>query len=79
MDETKLKPCPFCGKRVAVAGTISEIEYLDDDEGNSFENSHYMVCCSFNKGGCGSSTGVFWETKEDAINAWNRKWRNDKL
>lgn len=78
MADTELKPCPFCGKRVAVAGTIAEIDCLDDDE-NSFENTHYIVCCNVNKGGCGSATGVFWETKEAAIEAWNRRKEDDKL
>lgn len=69
----QLKPCPFCGKSVAYAGTIADIELLDsDDENFDWASTHYCVVCCYNSGGCGSCGGIR-KTVEEAIEAWNRR------
>lgn len=70
MNEIKLKSCPFCGGK----GIIATDNY-----------EKYMVYCS-----CGAMIGVeledgcelvdgwraIFETKEEAITAWNRRTDN---
>lgn len=79
-----LKPCPFCGNNIGI-GVFDENEMDIRDEDDCVKTPYYSVCCSVNKfdievpnwkPGCGSSSG-FYETKEEAIIAWNnrvRKW-----
>lgn len=62
-DYSKLKPCPFCGKRDTL-----EINF---DEGNA----NCQIICNFNKGGCGSSSG-FRHTEDEAIKLWNTRKEN---
>lgn len=62
----KLKPCPFCGGEKVV---------VLEEGGNSeiFENiRNYIICCDFNNGGCGATSG-FRRTEEEAIEAWNKR------
>jgi Lar family restriction alleviation protein len=67
----KLKPCPFCGKEVAVFTTCKEEE--DCAKFEVCEDVGYLcIVCDFNKGGCGASGG-YHETREEAIDAWNRR------
>lgn len=70
----ELKPCPFCGKSVAVCGTVAEIEILDEDnEFYGLWNDCFAVACNYNVGGCGSMTGGQYYTAKEAIEAWNRR------
>ena len=62
----ELLPCPFCGKNVQFVGTSGEID------GDSDNKDSFAVCCSFNSGGCGATSG-YRETKEEAIKAWNMR------
>ena len=55
----KLLSCPHCGKSNIV---------LDEDENTNMKS----FVCDFNNGGCGASGG-YRETKEEAIEAWNRR------
>ena len=59
MKENELKPCPFCGsKRLYVS------------ERNYFGEKSATVTCVY----CHiSQTGSEYETKEEAIEAWNRR------
>lgn len=72
MNEELLK-CPFCGNTESLrVGTDEELE-----SGNS---GWYQVCCSAYEnysigrvdGGCGSASG-YAETREEAIEKWNRR------
>lgn len=71
----ELKPCPFCGKSVAESGTIADLLITDDD----WDEAHYSVICNYNNGGCGMMLGYWYETEEDARNAWNRRANDEKL
>ncbi len=71
-----LKPCPFCGNPYLLVGTVADMEYQDETHEDYEINSHsYVVCCGFNNGGCGSSTGCH-ESADKAIEAWNRRADN---
>jgi hypothetical protein len=75
-----LQPCPFCGKtHTLIVGAASET-WEADEHGPYPHTETYAVFCDASsegrKGGCGGSGGYF-ATKEDAIEAWNR--RNDPL
>ena len=61
----ELKPCPFCGKEDLFVGTDHEID-LD------LLSGMFAVCCDFQNGGCGACSG-YRDTKEEAIEAWNRR------
>ena len=54
---SELKPCPFCGE----TPRIIEHEYTDVD-------NTYGIKCK-----CGTQGFQFWETIDDAIEAWNRR------
>ena len=64
----ELKPCPFCGKSLAVLGTAAEID-LDDEEG---AENQWAVVCDYHTGGCGATSG-YRSTPEAAVEAWNRR------
>lgn len=59
----ELKPCPFCG---------SEAEPVKAH--TSYKTPYVIVCKA-----CGASVGNFAETKEKAIEAWNRREPIDKI
>lgn len=65
----KLKPCPFCGNEEG-------LEVLDQNElegpDDPVKNPYFVVVCSIDKGGCGSSSGYF-PKPEKAAEAWNRR------
>lgn len=69
MPETKLLPCPFCGKTETLCIT-REPYYWD----NILKGYQYQVVCdaSGNNGGCGSSCG-FKDSMTEAKEAWNRR------
>lgn len=54
----KLKPCPFCGGE----GCIQEHRF------HGYANTYGVVCLD-----CCCETKQFFETLEDAIEAWNRR------
>lgn len=56
----KLKPCPFCGNKKIIISTMDE---------------EFIVRCAYTEDGCGASTG-FFDEKEEAITAWNRRTEN---
>lgn len=67
-----LKPCPFCGKRVAEVKTIQEICLLETDLVNP---NYYSIRCNYHKGGCGTTLGGEYETEEEAIEKWNTRYK----
>ena len=73
-----LKKCPFCGKEVAVVDTVAACEGITKEDCESYEEydwkaHHYTVVCDYTAGGCGSSTGGFYENPEAAEDAWNTR------
>lgn len=71
--QNELRECPFCGKKVAHCGTIADIDLVDDDSPDyDWSNNHHAVVCNYRDGGCGAATGAY-DTKEQAIVAWNRR------
>lgn len=73
MEETKLKPCPFCGGTKIFVGSVAEIELMDKyDENYDLYNSQFQVVCDSIAGGCGASSGCC-KNKAAAIEAWNRR------
>lgn len=79
----ELKPCPFCGKNVAVmtdAHDLEECSNFEDDNChcNEFEShpcEYKTVVCAVTRGGCGASSG-YYPTEEKAIEKWNRRAEN---
>lgn len=61
-------PCPFCGKSVALVGSLFEISGGEDSSSYSYD--HYSVVCNYNEGGCGASIGLFYKSELDAISAF---------
>lgn len=75
--EHELKPCPFCGKSVAVCCTLAEVECIDKDHPYyALASKQYDVVCNYNNGGCGASCGGSHRTPESAIKHWNRRANN---
>ena len=64
-----LKPCPFCGRKDKLI--VHEIKH----ELDNIEISQYTVVCdaSGDNTGCGGNCGYGHFTKEEAIEAWNRR------
>ena len=71
MNEVKLKPCPFCGSRVAPT-IMDQNEAMWNDPDPDYDVIHIVVCCAARKGGCGASTGLC-ENDEKAVRAWNQR------
>lgn len=72
--ENELKPCPFCGRKVATCDTVAAVSLTDVGETDyEWESRHYVVVCDYKKGGCGASTGKWYTAPEKAIEAWNRR------
>lgn len=65
---TDLKPCPFCGNTNLYIQMTKE-SGCDDQ---------YQVICNFNWNGCGASSG-YWDTPQEAVDAWNRRVSNDNF
>lgn len=64
MSKIDLLPCPFCGK----LETIRMI-YLPTQK----HGLVYHVVCDSAIGGCGSLTGLYQETQEEAAKEWNTR------
>ena len=76
MEETELKPCPFCGGTKIFVGSVAEIELTNEDDLNyNLYNSQFQAVCDYNAGGCGASSGCR-ESKNAAIEYWNRRADN---
>lgn len=58
---SRLRDCPFCGGK--------NICIIDESEP---EHPEFAVCCDMTEGGCGATSG-YRRTKEEAIEAWNRR------
>lgn len=58
MQNTELKPCPFCGSEVKIYSESVEV----DRESYNFE------CCE-----CNSNTYFDFCDREQAIESWNRR------
>ena len=69
MTTPKLKPCPFCGG-VAI---LCDHKFYDDKTKN-FSNHTYGVKCIK----CNAHGWQFYDTKNDAINEWNRRTTNEQ-
>lgn len=72
--ESKLKPCPFCGERGYYVDTKEESVYKQSDpefEKLFIKTTMYKIQCS----GCSCQTAWSYY-KEDAIDAWNRRFQN---
>lgn len=61
-------PCPFCGKSVALVGSLSDLS--EGEDLSEYDRNHYSVVCDYNEGGCGASVGQFYESELDAISAF---------
>ena len=68
---TTLKPCPFCGKQVALIDNCHELEDCENFE-RCEATGYYAVVCDVNEGGCGASGG-YARTEQEAVAAWNRR------
>lgn len=74
----KLKPCPFCGKSVAIFTDMKELEECYNYDQGICDDLDYVcsrypiVVCDATKGGCGASAG-YGESKKEAIEKWNRR------
>lgn len=60
---TELKPCPFCGGKGEIL------------KSHNCEERPYLVICSNDE--CKASVGIFSNTKEEAIETWNRREGNE--
>lgn len=67
----KLKSCPFCGGEAEVFDYNIKCDFYEDKEDEFI--APYTVHCKRN---C-CFLGKDYETKEEAIEAWNRRADND--
>lgn len=69
---TELKPCPFCGGKMALV-VCREPNYFE----GKLNGYQYQVVCDASSGkGCGASCG-YQDDLETAIKEWNRRTEND--
>lgn len=67
---SKLKPCPFCG---GVGRTIEKMKIYDSrDERTRRCTTDFYVRCDR----CGAEAEHF-DNRNYAINAWNRRYKNE--
>ena len=82
MIHIELKPCPFCGNKIAPkVATIAELkgDPMCEFDAYEYDKHHYAVVCDVNNdevSGCGASTGYYSESPESAIKLWNRRAEN---
>lgn len=80
-----MKPCPFCGKSVAELSNLQDCEICANFEdcpecyesvglevGADFSPCPRFIVCAVNKGGCGASTGWYYNL-DKLIGAWNKR------
>lgn len=72
MTKNELKPCPFCGNTNIHKTNCRELEDCAHFEVCDTDILYFAYVCSVNHGGCGATTG-YYETEEEAIEAWNRR------
>ena len=77
MEEIKLLRCPFCGNTNIQETNCRELEDCAHFEVCDTDILYFAYVCSVNHGGCGASTG-YYEHKEEAIEAWNKRADNDR-
>ncbi len=73
MSEEKLKPCPFCG---------GEIRYMHTNHKNLHNRTHQYNCVKCNAYIFLNAEGRYKtadETKEEAIDTWNRRADNGNV
>lgn len=80
----EIKPCPFCGNDIAVTVLDqNEVDCIGESSNNYSKEPYFQVVCCMNEeyspvpidnwhGGCGASSG-YRKTREEAIEAWNRR------
>ena len=69
-----LIPCPFCGKDVAIVANVAELEHMDEGDPHYDRALHkYAAVCNFTAGGCGASTGMWYDSPKAAVKGWNRR------
>jgi len=64
MNDTKLKPCPFCGESTSPRVIVRK--------GHDGWRDSYAVLCDWDFGGCGAESGHYHDMYE-AIEVWNRR------
>ena len=71
--------CPFCGREDTVnLSDCSEcFSCVDEPPCDCCDWKKYLIACNVNIGGCGAASGLY-DTKEEAIEAWNSRVNNDK-
>ena len=76
--QNELKPCPFCGEKYTVNLSDCSECFLCADEPpcDGCNWKKYLIVCNTNIGGCGAASGLY-DTKEEAIEAWNRRCGDD--
>ena len=58
----ELKRCPFCGGKAELCGKLQGESYK--------EEAPFAVNCTE----CYGGTAIDWDTKTEAIKAWNTRW-----
>ena len=73
MSEKKPKPCPFCGGEANV-GSVKYSDNCEEVKLNNRNTGYFVQCiqCSANM-----QFGISYETKEEAIAKWNKRFVND--
>lgn len=70
MSEIKLLPCPFCGGEAHI-----EVHKFYEEKTKDFTMKTYGVICD----NCHTSGRQFYESEEEAIEAWNTRKPMDKI
>lgn len=65
----ELKPCPFCGAKAEIF-----LHGFYSEKTQDFNDKTYGVICD----SCGSQGYQFYETEQQAIDAWNRRKDDSK-
>lgn len=76
MGKSKLLKCPFCGGTNIIVTNCRELEECKNFEECEDDNPYFAIVCNIRKGGCGASSG-YYEHEEEAIEAWNRRAKDD--
>ena len=65
----KLKPCPFCGGKAELGHTIKE---------SAYGNTSFVFCTNCSANGKMIRVSSKYSSDERAIEAWNRREKNDR-